>query len=128
MIYEISIVTTDRNKFSSLVQALCANTDSRIVWDDSVKGAGDRATGTPPDLMIVDEEVDGLSNLDIARHVVMTNAMVNLAVVSPLSHENFHEASEGLGILAQLPQSPGEDDASRLLEAIGQVSSLKNLA
>jgi hypothetical protein len=78
--------------------------------------------------MIVDEEVDGLSNLDIARHVVMTNAMVNLAVVSPLSPEDFHEASEGLGILAQLPQSPGEDDASRLLEAIRQVSSLKNPA
>lgn len=125
--YEISIVTTDRNKFSSLVKALCANSDCRIVWDSSVEGAGDRATGTPPDLMIVDEEVDGLSNLDIARHIVMTNAMVNLAVVSSLSHEDFHEVSEGLGILAQLPRSPGEDDASKLLEAIEQVSSLKNL-
>ncbi|MBW1897201.1 MAG: hypothetical protein JRI47_09090 [Deltaproteobacteria bacterium] len=125
---EISIVTTDRDKFSSLVQGFSAKSDCRIVWDNSVKRAGDRASGAPPDLMIVDEEVDGHSNLEIARHIVMTNAMVNVAVVSSLSHEDFHEVSEGLGILAQLPQSPGEGDASDLLEAIRQVSSLTDLA
>jgi DNA-binding response OmpR family regulator len=125
---EIVIVTSDRKEFSSLVRELCANSDCRILWDDSMERAGERVSGATPDLMIVDEEVDGLSNLEIARHIVLTNALVNLAVVSSLSHEDFHEASEGLGILAQLPRSPGVDDALRLLEAIRQISSLKGLA
>jgi hypothetical protein len=57
----------------------------------------------------------------------MTNAMINLAVVSSLSHEDFHEASEGLGILVQLPPSPGEEDGSKLFETITQIVSLENL-
>jgi DNA-binding response OmpR family regulator len=125
--YEIVIVTSDRNRFSSLVQGLCAKSDCRILWENAMKSAGKRAVGKPPHLMIVDEEVDGFSNLEIARHIVMTNAMINLAVVSSLSHEDFHEASEGLGILVQLPPSPGEEDGSKLFETITQIVSLENL-
>jgi hypothetical protein len=45
----------------------------------------------------------------------MVNAMVNTAVVSPLADEEFHEVSEGLGILSRLPKEPGESDAAELL-------------
>jgi hypothetical protein len=42
--------------------------------------------------------------------------MINCAAISSLSHKDFHEASEGLGVLMQLPESPGRDDAAKLLE------------
>ena len=119
---DIVIVTNDKDKFSSLERGLRGESDCRIVWENSVKGACDAASGAPPRLMIVDEEVDGLSNFEIARQIVLTNALANLAVVSSLSHDDFHEAGEGLGILVQLPPWPGEDEASRLLEAVKQVS------
>ena len=48
----------------------------------------------------------------------MVNAMVNTAVVSPLSDEEFHEASEGLGILGRLPNEPGMNDAGELLRKL----------
>ena len=48
----------------------------------------------------------------------MVNAMVNTAVVSPLSDEEFHEASEGLGILGRLPNEPGMSDAVELLHKL----------
>lgn len=48
----------------------------------------------------------------------MINAMVNTAVVSPLSDEEFHEASEGLGILVRLPLEPGADEACELLRRL----------
>ena len=38
--------------------------------------------------------------------------MINSAAVSSLSPEKFHEASEGLGILPQLPPRPGAHDNS----------------
>jgi hypothetical protein len=42
-------------------------------------------------------------------------------VVSPLSDEEFHEASEGLGILGRLPNNPGMNDASELLHKLKTV-------
>ena len=47
----------------------------------------------------------------------MVNAMVNTAVVSPLSDEEFHEVSEGLGILGRLPNEPGMSDAGAAAQA-----------
>jgi hypothetical protein len=49
------------------------------------------------------------------------NAFIQTAVVSRLSHDAFHEASEGLGVLAQLPPAPGRDDARRILEMLRQL-------
>jgi hypothetical protein len=41
--------------------------------------------------------------------------MVNCAAVSSLVSEDFHEQSEGLGILMQLPVRPGQEHAEILL-------------
>jgi hypothetical protein len=46
---------------------------------------------------------------------VMANPMANLAVVSDLAAEAFHEAGEGLGIMAQLSPQGSAEDADRLL-------------
>jgi hypothetical protein len=41
--------------------------------------------------------------------------MINCASVSGLEPEKFHELSEGLGLMDQLPTRPGKEDAERLL-------------
>ena len=51
--------------------------------------------------------------LSLVQKLLTVNALVNTAVVSPLSDEEFHEASEGLGILGRLPEEPGIGEASR---------------
>ena len=121
---EIIIMTDSRDRFSSLVKGLRARSDCQVGWDSSIARIQDRVSETLPDLIVIDEDVDGNSNLEIARQIVMTNAMVNLALVSSLSPGDFHEASEGLGIVAQVPPHPGEEDARRLLEAIQSIASL----
>jgi len=119
----ILLVTNERSRFSSLVQGLKAGFDGSIEWADSVEEARKKAIGTSVDVMILDEKIDGGTNLDIAHRMVLTNPTIHLVLVSPLNHEDFHEASEGLGILAQLPRHCGKEDAEQLLEAIrGQVS------
>ena len=123
--YEIIVVTNNRKVFSSWTQTLADKNRCVIGWDDSVEKARERASGTMPHLMVIDETVDGLSSLEIARQIVLTNPMINLALVSSLSPEDFHEASEGLGIVAQLPRCPGKDDASRLLKTLRSILSPK---
>jgi hypothetical protein len=51
----------------------------------------------------------------------MVNAMVNTAVISPLAEADFHEVSEGLGVLGRLPEEPGESDAYDLLGKLKRV-------
>ena len=54
--------------------------------------------------------------LHFDNHKAETPALINLAVVSSLSGEEFHEASEGLGILAQVPPEPTAADGKMLAD------------
>jgi hypothetical protein len=75
--------------------------------------------------MIIDEAVDGKQGFDIAREIIALNAMINLALVSPLSDEDFHEAGEGLGILARLSAAPGQAEAAKLIANFKRLSAPK---
>jgi hypothetical protein len=46
---------------------------------------------------------------------------VNTAVVSPLADGEFHEASEGLGVLGHLPINAGIREAADLLHHLRKV-------
>jgi YesN/AraC family two-component response regulator len=67
------------------------------------------------DLVIADEYLGDMTGIDFIREVVSKKPMVNSAVISSLPPEDFHHASEGLGILMQLPVRPNGEDAARLL-------------
>lgn len=94
---------------------------NEIIWADSLTAAHAAASGSI-DLIIIDEKVDGRTGPDIAMEMIRVNAMANLALVSGLSPEEFHEATEGLGIMAQLPLTPDAKDAERLLSILTALS------
>ena len=74
-----------------------------------------------PHLVVIDSDLPDTTSLSLVPELIMANAMVNTAVVSSLSEEDFHEASEGLGVLAHLPVNPGRSDASELLRRLKEV-------
>ena len=80
---------------------------------------------TPVDLVVTDEELGDMTGLELAYKLLSINPMINCAAVSPLSHDDFHEVSEGLGLLAQLPLQPGAKQAEELLL---RLKDLKNLS
>lgn len=69
-----------------------------------------------PAFAVLDEGLRGGPPLDLARRIIQANAFINLAVVSALTPEEFHEASEGLGILAAVPENPTAADGAALAE------------
>ena len=73
-----------------------------------------------PHLMVIDYLPD-TEPLSLVQKLLTVNALVNTAVVSPLADEEFHEASEGLGILGRLPSEPGISEAADLLQKLRQV-------
>ena len=111
----IVLATTRPEALQAFGAAL--SSDPEVQLENVVSGAEalEAARTTAPHLVIIDADLPDTAPLDLVQKLVMVNVMVNTAVVSPLSDEEFHEASEGLGILGRLPNEPGMSDAGELL-------------
>jgi len=114
----ILLVTSQENNFAEFIGGLTREETVEIVQAASSEEALGGLSTTIPDLVNIDEEVNGTPGLKIARTILMKNAMLNQALVSRLSSEEFHEASEGLGIMAQLPPEPDAAHAKTLLDTL----------
>ena len=77
------------------------------------------------DLLIADESLGDMSGIDLVEKVIARNPMLNCAVVSSLTPDEYHEASEGLGILMQLPSEPGPEEADALMKHLAKIQSFK---
>lgn len=76
------------------------------------------------DLVVVGQSLADTSPVDCITRLVRQNAMINCAMISDMEQDAFHEATEGLGILMQLPPNPSSDDAAVLLAKIKSLSLL----
>ena len=117
----IILATTRLKALQAFTAALSANPEVHL--DHVVSGAEalEAARAAAPHLVIIDADLPDTAPLDLVQKLLMVNAMVNTAVVSPLSDEEFHEASEGLGIVSRLPNDPSISDAGELLHKLKTV-------
>ena len=77
------------------------------------------------DLLVADETLEDMSGLALIESVIVSQPMLNCAAVSSLSKEDYHEASEGLGVLMQLPTAPGPKEADALMKHLNKILSFK---
>ena len=82
------------------------------------------SSGTTIDLVVADEGLGDMTGLELAGKILSVNPMINCASVSRLSPEEYHEASEGLGVLAQLPIKPGKKHAEELVQRLKYIKNL----
>ena len=112
----INILLTARYRASlAALEAGLIKSDVNITRTDSGRNAMSMIAENDFDLVIADEYLGDMTGIDFIRKVVAKKPMVNSAVISSLPPEDFHQASEGLGILMQLPIRPNGEDAARLL-------------
>ena len=123
--YRLLLVTENKDAFSDFASGLSTHAVVELAWAESGSMALDMVANTPVDLVVADEDLGDMSGLKLAYKVLSVNPMINCAVASGLSHEDFHEASEGLGLLEQLPLQPGAEQADDLLQ---QLKKIKNLS
>lgn len=117
-------VSRDRDLFSDIEQALVKN-HMDIEWIDTGKKLlsriSARGTGKPVELVIVDGNLPDENARDIVEQVIMQSPMTNCVASSSLSHKEFHEAYEGLGVLMQLPLKPNAQDAQQLVTHLNKI-------
>jgi DNA-binding response OmpR family regulator len=81
----------------------------------------DRVRAGSPHLVIIDHELPDSSPFKFVPDLLMADAMINTAVVTPMPEEEFHETFEGLGIMARVPLDPTEKDAESLLNTLRNI-------
>jgi DNA-binding NarL/FixJ family response regulator len=117
----IVLATARSQAMQAFAAALASNPEVNLQCVISGAEALEAARTAAPHLVIIDADLPDTAPLALVQELLMVNAMVNTAVVSPLSEEEFHEASEGLGILGRLPEEPGRRDAGELLHKLRTV-------
>ena len=80
--------------------------------------------GERVDLVIVDEQLNDMSGIAFINQMIKVSPLANTALVSTLAADEFHEATEGLGVLMQLPLQPQKKDAEALLAVLEKIGVL----
>lgn len=72
------------------------------------------------------EKIDAIigsdENLKLIKALIIEFPMINYALLSSESADDFHEMTEGYGIFMQLPPAPQAEDARKMLETLQTIT------
>ncbi len=115
------LVSNDRD-FISTVSEYSGKTE--IYRANSGKESLDMIADKTINLVIADESLGDMTGFEFAEKLISINPMVHCAVVSSLSSEDYHEASEGLGLMMPLPVHPEKRHIKQLLSQVNKIIKL----
>lgn len=120
----IILASKEESSLSSVLSTLKADSRLNITFVDSAEKALQVIADSKIDVVVASEELQDTTGLQFINSVVAVNPFINCALVSPLSHDDFHEETEGLGIFMQLPVNPGEKSATEMLKLLDKIYQL----
>ncbi len=122
--FNVLLVTTDKSQWSDFAGSLEETGKIQLNWADSGQTALDAVNEQNTHLVVTAENAGDMAGLQLAARLIQVNAMINCAVASSMSEDDFHEASEGLGIMKQLPLTPGREDAQAIVKKLMQITGM----
>ncbi len=115
--YDLLFVSGQTDELKAMGDALAELIPVRISHAATAEQALAMAKDASVKLAVIGGKFEG-DALELVNQLMLQDAFINTAVVSDESEEDFHERSEGLGVLAQLPNSPGPQQAKELVELL----------
>ncbi len=119
----ILLVSPDKKSLSGMLNTFDQK-NTVVIWAESGSTGLAMVADKPFDLVVTDEHVGDMTGLGFVEKLITMNPMINCAAVSSISPEEYHEASEGLGLLMQLPVKPGQEEAGKLLDHLKNILTL----
>ncbi len=113
------LLASNNSDFYSTISEYSERTE--IFRANSGNKALDMIANKAINLVIADESLGDMTGLEFAKKLISINPMVDCAVVSSLSSEDYHEASEGLGLVMQLPVQPEKRHVEQLLLQVNKI-------
>lgn len=78
------------------------------------------------DVVIAAEVLADGPALPFVKELMTKHPLINCAMVSSLSPEDFHELTEGFGLFMQLPLRPAAEEANKMIQFLNFISALAN--
>jgi CheY-like chemotaxis protein len=122
---KLLLASKNTDSFSDFTSALKENGSNEVLYAGSGEEALKMVKVNAIDLVITDEELADMSGLEFVRRLISVNPFINCAAISHLPEKEFHEASEGLGIMNHLPLKPVSADAEELLKNLKLIKGLE---
>jgi hypothetical protein len=119
--YDLLFVSGQADELKAIGDALAELIPVRISRAATAEQALALAKAASFKLAVIGGKFDG-DPLEMVNQLMLQDAFINTAVVSDESEADFHERSEGLGVLAQLPGSPGPQQAQELVKLLKEIA------
>jgi DNA-binding NtrC family response regulator len=122
----LSILLVGKNPeaLASLADQLSQRDGIAVSRAISGKEAWDVLGKNSVDVVVTDEKLADGGALPFIKDLTKQQPLINCAMVSSLSPEGFHEATEGLGVFMQLPVDPGAEEAVKMMQLLESISAL----
>ena len=120
----ILLVGKTPEALASLADQLSQREGIAVSRASSGKDAWDILGKSKVDVVVTDEKLADGDSLPFVKDLTKRQPLINCAMVSSLSPEDFHEATEGLGVFMQLPVDPGAEEAVKMMELLESISAL----
>ena len=111
---------------SEFISTLKEDDKNEVLYAGSGETALKLIKDSAIDLVITDEEIGDMSGLDFARILISLSPMTNCAALSSLPEKEFHNLSEGLGLMNHLPANPERSDAEDVLKNLRRIKGLES--
>ena len=112
---KIMLAGKAQERLAPLVAGLMNATDAELYQAKSESDVMNLLTTRAIELVVLDEELADVAGLQMARRLAEKMPFVNCVLISSLAADEFHEQTEGLGVLMQLPSPPAAGDAETML-------------
>ena len=120
----IVLAGRDHRGLAGFVAGLAQNGEVEIIGVDTAAAALDAVQRKPVHLVVIGEKLADTDPVDCVNKLVRLNPMINCAMVSAMAADDFHQATEGLGVLMQLPPNPSGEDAVALMTKVEMLNAL----
>lgn len=113
----VILAVTERSvELAEFLNTLQEQAAMDVVVATSGKAAMERMRSEQPSFVVLDRMVPDMEPFQLAMEILSVSAMTNMAAITNLSGKEFHEASEGLGMLCAVPPEPRAEDASQVAD------------
>ncbi len=122
----LSILLVGKNPeaLATLADQLSQRKGVAVSRAESGKEVWDILGKSKVDVVVTDEQLADDDSLSFIKDLTKKQPLINCAMVSSLSPEDFHEATEGLGVFMQLPVDPGAEEAVKMMQLLESISAL----
>jgi CheY-like chemotaxis protein len=108
----------------SAFKSILDESDTQTTYMDSGRNALSAISEKEFDLLVADENLDDMTGFELIESVITSQPMLNCAMVSSLSPNDFHTSGEGLGILMKLSVEPDKKEVDQLLGHLKKIQSI----